>query len=79
MSLVARSTQISKQEHERLAVTAVNFARRVRYLETRSVNLEGSAAWQKIVSIHGCWLPAALRCDGAPDLAQLVRSERPSG
>jgi hypothetical protein len=40
--------QINQQRRERLAIDAVKFVRRVRYVETRSLNLEASASWQNI-------------------------------
>lgn len=46
--LAQEGARINKQLRERIAVTAASFAQRVRYLETRSVNWEGSASWQNI-------------------------------
>ena len=46
--LAQRGAKINKQLRERLAVRAVSFAQRVRYVETRSTNWEGSASWRNI-------------------------------
>lgn len=46
--LALRGARINRQLRERLAVRAVSFAQRVRYVETRSVNWEGSASWHDI-------------------------------
>ena len=42
----ARGARINRQQREKLAVTAVRVVQRVRYVETRSMNLQASASWQ---------------------------------
>jgi membrane protein implicated in regulation of membrane protease activity len=41
-----RGAQINMERREQLADTAAKVARRIRYVETRSVSLEASASWQ---------------------------------
>jgi hypothetical protein len=46
IDLAARGARINRQQREMLAVTAVRVVQRVRYVETRSMNLQASASWQ---------------------------------
>jgi hypothetical protein len=43
-----RGAQINKERRQQLAETAAKVARRIRYVETRSVSLESSASWQSL-------------------------------